>query len=437
MRRAAFLNRFIICSFAIRRSVTARLYAAGLTLFTAGLILFAAVLILSAAGRAKAAGERAGAVPAGTGFVLCAPDGQVLAAQHPDRMFIPASILKVFTALAALQRLGPDFRYQTAWAIDPGTRDLFIKGFGDPLFISEVIRGLSKTVAGHVRSEYAAGQGDGSVHDIILDHSFFDPEIVIPGTGRSLNPYDATSGALCANFNTIAFTWDAALNAFISAEPQTPLLPVFLPAIRKTGQKEGRITLNRSLNQLYPGYLVAYFLQQHHVRAAGNVRTGEMTATDYQVFTSPYVLTDLIQKLMTFSNNFMANQIMLTMGAREYGGPATLSKGIRVLEKHARDQLGLTGLSIAEGSGISRENRITPMQMIRILEAFRPWHHLLKKSGDKFYKTGTLSGIRTRAGYIDGRKDGLYPFVIMVNRDSASCEVIMTDLIRQARQAGR
>ena len=52
----------------------------------------------------------------------------------------------------------------------------------------------------------------------------------------------------------------------------------------------------------------------------------------------------------------------------------------------------------SEGSGISRSNKISPDDMIKILIEFMPWHNLLRKDDKGFYKTGTLSGIKTIAG---------------------------------------
>jgi hypothetical protein len=55
-----------------------------------------------------------------------------------------------------------------------------------------------------------------------------------------------------------------------------------------------------------------------------------------------------------YSNNFMANQLILAMGANKKGSPATLAKGVKILETFSRGKLGLTQLTLAEGSGISR-----------------------------------------------------------------------------------
>ena len=74
-------------------------------------------------------------------------------------------------------------------------------------------------------------------------------------------------------------------------------------------------------------------------------------------------------------------------------------------------------LIISEGSGLSRENQSTPGQMLEILVRFEPFHEQLKcEDNREYYKTGTLSDVRTRAGFLKGSDDRLYPFVIMVNK---------------------
>jgi D-alanyl-D-alanine carboxypeptidase/D-alanyl-D-alanine-endopeptidase (penicillin-binding protein 4) len=126
--------------------------------------------------------------------------------------------------------------------------------------------------------------------------------------------------------------------------------------------------------------------------------------------TSPWALEDVVRKLLQYSNNFIANQVMLSLGAHRYGPPATLNKGVRALTDYAANLPGWETAEIAEGSGISRENRVTPAQMGTLLLAFMPHHELLRRTDTQYYKTGTLTGIRTRAGYFIGTDHRLYPF---------------------------
>ena len=69
--------------------------------------------------------------------------------------------------------------------------------------------------------------------------------------------------------------------------------------------------------------------------------------------------------------------------------------------------------------------------MLKILMAFMPFHDLLNKEGNEYYKTGTLSDVRCRAGFIQGNDKKLYPFVIMINGKNKGYDSIHRDLLRR------
>jgi D-alanyl-D-alanine carboxypeptidase/D-alanyl-D-alanine-endopeptidase (penicillin-binding protein 4) len=346
-------------------------------------------------------------------------DEHTLLAVHADQPMVPASILKILTAATALHYLGSDYRFKTEF-YQTRQNDLIIAGRGDPMLVSEEVA----TICRRLSSRLSA------VGDIIADGSYFSSPIQVPGVSRSLNPYDATNGALCVNFNTVKFK--TVNGKLVSDEPQTPLLPIVVERIRHQGLRQGRIVFaqdNRD-NTRYAGHLFAYFLKEAGVPFAGSIRLGTTPTDARNIYThlSSRPLPAVITALMTYSNNFIANQIVLVLGAENMGAPATLEKGIEVVRNYARDKLGLGEFEIAEGSGISRRNRLTARQMDRILAAFEPQRHLLKGSGRAAYKTGTLLGIRTRAGYIEGNAGQTYRFVIMLNNSHADPDKIITRL---------
>ena len=357
--------------------------------------------------------------------ILASPNGTPVYTLNPDAPMIPASTLKLLTSLAALEKLGPDYRFHTLVAYEKKTHRLYIKGFGDPLLISEELARM----AGQVISVYNPDR----ISDIIMDNSFFSPGISIPGTGRSKNPYDATTGSLCANFNTFHFKWSSKTNTYESAEPQTPYLDIFTTDILASGLKRGRLLLAEPLRPKYPGLLLANFIARQHIPVTGKVRTGPFCpdCTSTITFESSFTLDQVVKKLMAFSNNFIANQIMLTLGTTAFDPPANLEKGVAILADFARTRLGLEGIKLVEGSGLSRQNRISARQMLCLLKAFTPYHQLLRQQETEFYKTGTLSDVRTRAGYFTGRDEKLYPYVIMLNDTSSSYEQILRGLKRR------
>ncbi len=352
-----------------------------------------------------------------TGFLLTDDQGHILLQKNTDKKFIPASILKILTSLCAIKILGETYHFPTEYAFDPGSKNLYLKGYGDPLFISESIRQLSIEIRTKINTNF--------IRNIICDDSYFNETIIVPGKGRSLNPYDAPVGALCANFNTVSFKWNVTAKKFISAEHQTPLLDIFEDKIKATGLKTGRIVFSKDEGRLYPGLLLKHFLNENGLPVKGKVRTGEFSNAGHReghTFLSPFSLKDVIQKLLEYSNNFMANQLLLAVGARCYGAPATLEKGINALTTYLNQNLTLGNVSIAEGSGLSRTNQITPLQMTKILHHFKPYASLLRQGEKDLYKTGTLTGVRSRAGFLIGKNNRLYPYVIIVNQHNTGYE---------------
>ena len=68
--------------------------------------------------------------------------------------------------------------------------------------------------------------------------------------------------------------------------------------------------------------------------------------------------------------------------------------------------------------------------MLRILAKFEPHHTLMRHRGREYYKTGTLYGISTRAGYIESGNGGFYRYVVMMNSRGKSTQPIMHKLLQ-------
>jgi D-alanyl-D-alanine carboxypeptidase/D-alanyl-D-alanine-endopeptidase (penicillin-binding protein 4) len=351
--------------------------------------------------------------------------GQILLAKNADKKRIPASILKIFTSLVALHYLGKDYRFATEFYLDEQS-NLKIKGYGDPLLVSEVIIKISKVLAVLLKNTQP-------LNDLILDDSYFSQPLTIPGISTSAQPYDAPNGALCVNFNTANFKHTS--QGYVSAEPQTPLLPFVIQKIKASKLNQGRIVFSHNKNEitLYAGKLFQYFLKKQGIRFTGQVKLGRINAkTDRLIFKydSAYSLEQIIAKLLEHSNNFTTNQLLIATGAEIIGSPGTLAKGVTIARDYAKNMLGIEDLSIVEGSGISRDNKVSAAQMDRILQEFLPYYHLMRRSGREHYKTGTLHGISTRAGYIKSAHSGLYRYVIMLNSPGKSTDSLILRLLR-------
>ncbi|MDP2647250.1 MAG: D-alanyl-D-alanine carboxypeptidase [Desulfobacterales bacterium] len=343
--------------------------------------------------------------------------GRVLWSKNADKTLVPASTLKLLTSLAALHYLGPGYRFSTEFYLDRNS-NLKIKGYGDPLLISEVLA----DIAGVLRKKIS------TYNDLILDDSYFAGPLTIPGITSSDQPYDAPNGALCVNFNTIFFEREKGFP--VSAEPQTPLLPFALKRIGKSSRGQGRIPLSRKNDEslLYAGHLFRYFLDRHGITSGGMIKTGEVNpATDQLVYryVSRFSLEENIAKLLEHSNNFMANQLLIATGAKVGGPPGTLDKGVQTMANFSKNVLKINQIKMVEGSGISRKNRISVQGMHKVLDAFAPFRHLLRTRDGFQYKSGTLHHVSTAAGYFEGGNKELYRIVVLLNSPGKSARQVM------------
>ncbi len=350
-------------------------------------------------------------------FLAAGSDGKILFKRNTFEKRIPASTIKILTAATAIHHLGLSYRFPTEFYKD-SSNNLKIKGYGDPLIVSEVLEAIS----GHLAEKM------NSFDDLILDDTHFSSNISIPGCKGSTNPYDAPASALCANFNTINFDRNNKGKA-ITAESQTPLIPFARDKIDLLGIKKGRFTFTRNSEDaaIYFGKLFLYFLKKRGVEVRGEIRMGQVKSGDRLVYThkSVFSLEQTLKKMLKFSSNFIANQISISMGALIYGPPGTLEKGTKVIRNFALRVLDLKDIKIVEGSGISRKNRLSAHSMLSILKQFLPHRHLLVKKNGFLYKTGTLQGISARSGYFETEHGDPSYFVIFLNRAGFGMDSLM------------
>ena len=192
--------------------------------------------------------------------------------------------------------------------------------------------------------------GKKPIDDIVLDASHYPSNLRIPGIEETDESYNALNSALAVNFNTVSAVRDG-------------------DKVRPAGLK--------------PVY----------------------------VHQSP-TLSKILADLLRASNNYVANQVFLEIGAHRLGGPVSLGKSLQV----ANEMLAAHGLADAihleEGSGISRNNRFSARGLAKVLALFAPHADLLHGHDGGKNKTGTLEGVCTLAGYADTSSHGRVRFVI-------------------------
>jgi D-alanyl-D-alanine carboxypeptidase/D-alanyl-D-alanine-endopeptidase (penicillin-binding protein 4) len=369
------------------------------------LALALALLLLPAPASAGVKEKVASLAPAGLVLVVDA-EGNELVAQNADRAFVPASVTKIVTAWLAMEVLGGDYRFETRFYLDD-KRVLYVRGGGDPFLISEELALLATALVAAVGKEPVTG--------IVLDGSYYPSNLRIPGIEDTDDSYNALNSALAVNFNTINAVRNG--NAVRSAEKQTPITPLAVSQFRSRGPNgRGRVSLSQdpTLSLQYAGELIAAFIEQAGGSVTGKISTGTVLEGLEPVYVhrQSRTLSRILIALLRASNNYIANQVFLEIGAHRLGGPVSLEKSLQV----ANEMLAAHGLADAihldEGSGISRNNRFTARGLAKVLELFAPHADLLRGHDGGMNKTGTMAGVRTLAGYADTSGNGRVRFVI-------------------------
>ena len=137
----------------------------------------------------------------------------------------------------------------------------------------------------------------------------------------------------------------------------------------------------------------------------------------------------MLRSCLLYSNNFVANQLLLTAAAHRYGFPATWEKARSLLHHYATVTLGIDkgDIVLVEGSGLSRKNQITPAAMVTVLEAFYPHRDLLPKRSGILVKSGTMKGVYCYVGYID-HHPAPRKFAILLNQGNNTRDEILLEL---------
>lgn len=349
--------------------------------------------------------------------------GQVLVDVRGERAFRPASTLKVFTTLLAAEHLGMDSRFETRFWLDGDM--LVVRGGGDPFLVSEEL----DLVAVALRERL----GDRGLAGIAIDDSFFEEGIRIPGVGATEEPYDALNSATAVNFNTINVKVEG--DRVSSAEDQTPLTPLAERAARRLGVR-GTLRVNLSSDprevRRYASELIAAKLRAAGVRVGDRIEERRAPGSEpLYVHGNSRTVREVCGALLYYSNNYVANQVFLAIGARVHGEPANLEKGVRVARAFIEAHPALQGFVVTEGSGISYENQVTGPSMAAALEMFAPYKDLLRVKDGTPSKTGTLTVAKSVVGYAETKTHGTVRFVILLDGGGANRRWEIVRLLRE------
>jgi len=393
-----------------------------------------------------------------------------------ERSLNPASSMKLVTTYAGLELLGPAYVWNTDVLTD-GTLsqdvlagNLYLKGSGDPKLTLEnfwlLLRGLRARGVREIRG------------DLVLDRRLFAEELQDPGAfdDQPTRPYNTGPSALLVNFKAVTLTFipDAASRtARIATEPPLPQVQVinnlklvdgpcgdWVGKLRLDSQgnaDSARLTFNgtyaldcgegmRSFSVMghrqYIGALFTQLWKDLGGTFSGQVRDGA-TPDQARRLTSArsLSLSEIVRDVNKYSNNVMARQLFLSL-AMNNGAPATTAAAANSVKQW----LALKGLAVPElvlenGSGLSRIERISARNLGAVLlnayaspvmpelmaslpvaavdGTLRKRLKSAEVAGQAHVKTGSLSGVRSIAGYVLDAQGNRVVVVFMVNHANA------------------
>jgi serine-type D-Ala-D-Ala carboxypeptidase/endopeptidase (penicillin-binding protein 4) len=402
--------------------------------------------------------------------------GEELYAFQADRPLHPASTMKLLTTAAALHTLGPSYRFRTVVSYDGELRgsgvldgNLYVLGGGDPTMVIERLWQLVNDI-----------QLEG-VHEIsknvVFDDSFFDDVQAIPGWEKRLDiangpSYYAPLGALSLNYNSAAVVVGPGEKPGAAARVEQELATglVEIQSHMVTGAKGSRrwIKLERKVDNLkmrltLAGTVPLGSAAVHYYRAVADPTawfTGCFAALcknagirvrgkwlDGKVPPSAKVLVKsesdplltILLDVNKWSNNFMAEQVLKTIGAEVAGAPGSTQKGLRVISDYL-SSLGIpaTDYNIVNGSGLSRSTVIEARHLTAVLRdmyqdprvgaEYRASLSIGGRDGTLRYrfrgepeigrirgKTGSLEGVHCLAGFVEAQDGQVYAFSFLAN----------------------
>jgi D-alanyl-D-alanine carboxypeptidase/D-alanyl-D-alanine-endopeptidase (penicillin-binding protein 4) len=408
----------------------------------------------------------------------------------------PASTMKLVTTFAALELLGPTHQWKTEFYTDGPLKDgvlhgnLFLKGGGDPKLNMERLWLLLRDLRANGVHQITG--------DLVLDRSHFSqpalPTFNDDG-GDSNKPYLVTPDALLVNLKALRFVarTDGG-KVHIAVEPPIAEIRIdnrvkALPSGKCPGWPDVRYNPVKQFDgttvivsgKLAEGCRAQTYLSllDHPDYAAGTVRAiwqelgGKILGQDRladvpkkarllaRAFSPD--LVEIIRDINKYSNNTMARQLFLSLGAQfrnEADGDDAKAAQRVIRGWLARKGITAPHLVIENGSGLSRDERVSARELAQLLQAawkspyaaefisslplvamdgtMRKRLHRTALAGEAHIKTGTLNNVRAIAGYSRDSNGNSWAVVAILNDSrpwgaSSILDQVLIDLYRQPK----
>jgi D-alanyl-D-alanine carboxypeptidase/D-alanyl-D-alanine-endopeptidase (penicillin-binding protein 4) len=429
--------------------------------------------------------------------------GEVLYEENAEKEFVPASNMKLVTTSVALEALGPEYRWRTGFSaggrVAGGVLQgpLVVRGSGDPTLSARFnpdprapFRAWADSLRAHGITRIAGGI-------VGVDSAFTPPTLGAGWAWDDLDAYYASEfGALEFNEGAIDVQVIPSRNvgrpAVVVLDPPTQYVPVDNRTTTATAGSATHLEITR--DPVGPGIRIAgvvaadtpyvvqsvavrdptdYFLAvlRETLREAGVAVEGQaLAAEDWPtarpaespIFTySSPTLGEVLPKLLKPSQNWIAETFLRTLGRERRGEGSAAAAGAVVDSTFRSWGLPAEELRLADGSGLSRYDLVTPRLLVGILTHMRSsphwqlWYASLPVGGEDgtlrtrmadpplrgnvHAKTGTLTGVRSLSGYLTTASGEPLVFSFLVNdhlRSAAAVDRVVDAAVRRLA-AGR
>ncbi|HNQ37077.1 MAG TPA: D-alanyl-D-alanine carboxypeptidase/D-alanyl-D-alanine-endopeptidase [Prolixibacteraceae bacterium] len=411
-------------------------------------------------------------------YVSDLASGRILVADGADLLLAPASTLKTVTTAAALELLGPGYRFKTLYGYRGQLKaadgelegDLVVRGGGDPTLGSAEIGGVAspQAVADAIAARVKAA-GIASVRgDLVLDLSAWQ-EADLPGSWAWEdvgNYYGAAPSALtfADNLITLWFDTPAKSGEAVIMTGCAPVLPwlswqneLTSSAVNRDlayvygspwGEKRvirgtlpaGRKGFSVKASMPEPPRWFGEFLRSR-LNAAGIAISGNLSLSALPVSFTPLdslvspPLQEIIREINHKSINLFTEHLVMQIALAK-SGRGSLSEGLRIISAFWKEKGAGDALFMEDGSGLSRYNAVSARFLAKALalavknpagEIFR---NSLPTAGNGTLtgfsavafpgetlrcKSGSMERVRGYAGYLTGTSGTKMVFAVLVN----------------------
>lgn len=390
--------------------------------------------------------------------------GRVVYSHNALKPMIPASNLKVVTTAAALDSLGPDFRYYTELRGDsPDAQgviqgNLYLRGQGDPTLCYPYV---NPTAPWKFFAKQLQLKGIRSVRgDLVGDDSCFDREYLGEGWFERylLDAYAAPVSGLSLNNNVVELTitsdsvrCDPPSSGFLFRRESSNAYDCWITRPQGSevtiihGSVSPGTAIKRTVTLANPGLFtvgsLATTLKQSGLQIDGKSRLIDLQSEVARSKATPVIaryqspkLKDIVAQVNKESDNVFAQHVFKTLGERKYGHGTAANGQLAVSDFLAKHNIDTRGLRMVDGSGLSVLNRINPRQLVGVVETM--WRH---PHGQAFVDSlptggeGTLESrlggltLRAKTGTLD-RHSGLSGYLVSAYGQTVGFAILVNDL---------